>query len=399
MRTHRTPHPGRRDAARFHLGSFRFVVLAALFAAGALGAPAANQAARNSERAPDGREPAYARIDSLLDEGWYDDAHAALDALQAQAGESPALLFRRGRLAFFEEDYEAAEELLDRAIDGRGAQAEYHLWRGHAAGMRATTGSMFKALGRGKRCKREYEQALAIDPRHRDALFSLLLYHLQAPGIAGGDRERAPELAERLRAADPATGRQAWYLIHAIADEDSARAEAALKEAIRLAPERLESHAMLARFYVEHGNPARAESIGVALLATGADTLQVPVRLQLAELYLSQERLDAALAQYEAALAHDPAAHVAHYQIAKTCILAERDLERARRELAHYLAVKRKGTWPPAAAAHWRLAQVHQLQGDTEAARLEVRRALALDPDLEPAQELERELRGGGLFD
>jgi len=67
---------------------------------------------------------------------------------------------------------------------------------------RAQQASMFSALGHAKDALKYWQQALDIEPQHRRSLQSLAMYHLAAPGIAGGDKDQAVALAEQLLVLD-----------------------------------------------------------------------------------------------------------------------------------------------------------------------------------------------------
>ena len=54
--------------------------------------------------------------------------------------------------------------------------------------------------------KKTGEAALAIDPRHIDALGLVVDFYRYAPGIMGGDKKKAAEYVERMIKVDPAAG-------------------------------------------------------------------------------------------------------------------------------------------------------------------------------------------------
>src|SRR5262245_16098913 len=86
--------------------------------------------------------------------------------------------------------------------------AEYHIILADAYGQKAGSESagMFEKMRCGRTMKKEGDLALSIDPKNADALFGMIQFHLQAPGIVGGDKKKAHEYADRLVAVDPVKG-------------------------------------------------------------------------------------------------------------------------------------------------------------------------------------------------
>ncbi|MBN2170080.1 MAG: tetratricopeptide repeat protein [Candidatus Krumholzibacteriota bacterium] len=345
-----------------------------------------------AEDATAGLDPAgaAARAEVLLDEGWWDDAHALLaGAVAAQPGDA-RLRFLLGRTHFLLDDFDTAEKELERARDGGlDGDASLHVWLGHTVGLKAQRGSKLRALGRAKRCRQEYERAVALDPGNVDALWSLMEYRLQAPGIAGGDREEARRLAGAIAERDTLLGHRARAEVLE-ADGDLAAAEAELRAAVILAPADRQNDYRLGAFLQRHGRAAAADSILDAVLA--AEPTLISAWIEKGFRAQRREDWDEALVAFERVLELDPEEGSARYQVARTCIFAERGLDRAERCLVDYLARRRKGWWPAPVHAHWRLGQVYQLQGRRKDAIREYQAVLKLDPDYEDARNRLRKL-------
>jgi tetratricopeptide (TPR) repeat protein len=101
---------------------------------------------------------------------------------------------------------EAAEAFLARALKIAPATASYQFWFGRASCDRAQQASMFSAIGYAKRCRKAFEQAVALAPSKVGYLKALGKYYAQAPGIAGGDQAQALLIADRLAQQDPLQG-------------------------------------------------------------------------------------------------------------------------------------------------------------------------------------------------
>jgi len=99
-----------------------------------------------------------------------------------------------------------AEDLLARAIKMESDNARYQFWFGRASCDSAQQAGMFSALGYAKRCRKAFEQAVSLAPADIGYLKALGKYYAQAPGIAGGDKDQALLLAEKLQQQDPLQG-------------------------------------------------------------------------------------------------------------------------------------------------------------------------------------------------
>jgi tetratricopeptide (TPR) repeat protein len=214
-------------------------------------------------------------------------------------------------------------------------------------------------------------------------------YRLQAPGIAGGDREEARRLAGAIAERDTLLGHRARAEVLE-ADGDLAAAEAELRTNVALAPEDRDNDYLLGAFLQRQGRAVAADSILDAVLA--AEPALASAWIEKGFRAQQREDWDEALAAFERVLELDPEEGSARYQVARTCIFAERGLDRAERCLVDYLAGRRKGWWPAPVHAHWRLGQVYQLQGRRKDAIREYQAVLKLDPDYADARNRLRKL-------
>ena len=155
------------------------------------------------------------------------------------AGEPGREDWEEGRRLFAIEDYKAAQKSLEQAVRKNPASSTYHYWLGLAIGRRAesmTGFGRFRAMGLAKKVKVQFERAVELDESNIDALEALHYFHLQAPGIAGGDKAEARKLADRVKKLDEARGAIAWARCHEH-DKDFSNAAAQYALARELAPE------------------------------------------------------------------------------------------------------------------------------------------------------------------
>jgi tetratricopeptide (TPR) repeat protein len=244
----------------------------------------------------------------------------------------------------------------------------------------------------GKRFKKEVETAITLDPRHVDARIDLMMFHLEAPGIAGGDKKKAALQVEEIARIDPLQGhlaRMQW----AMARKDSAAAEAAMRQAVALGDASFDVQMRAANYHA--GRRAHDQAERHARRAIAIDAARPGPYLLLAIVAAQRGRdseIDGILAAAEAAV---PGNLGAHYQAARALIAEKRDPARAERYLRRYLEVEPEGFAPTWAHARWRLGLALEQQGKTAVAAQEIEKALAQKPDLDDAKKDLKRLRQG----
>lgn len=112
----------------------------------------------------------------------------------------------------------------------------------------AQSGSKLKAIGRAKRCRDAFAQAVVFDPVNMDANIGLMQFYYGAPSFAGGDKAKGDAVIEATRATAPAL--HALMLgIKAVMAKDSRTAERQYLRAVALAPTDARMHTMLISTY------------------------------------------------------------------------------------------------------------------------------------------------------
>ena len=84
--------------------------------------------------------------------------------------------------------------------------AEYHYKYGGALGMKAKTVNKFKALGMIDEIKSSFEKAVALDPKHKESRWALVMLYLELPGIIGGSETKAVAYSNELMRLSPFDG-------------------------------------------------------------------------------------------------------------------------------------------------------------------------------------------------
>jgi tetratricopeptide (TPR) repeat protein len=294
-------------------------------------------------------------------------------------------LLSRARLAYKDADGALAPAEKAAALDPKSA--EYRWQVAQVIGEQASRASMFKAMGLAKRYRQEAEAALALNPAYINALMGFMEFNDQAPGIAGGDKHKAAELADRILAINKVDGCIAKIrLLGTQSPPPLDQIEQLWVQALAADSSRFEPHVNLANVYAGGKTPRLELAEKEALTARKIDPDRVTAHGILAAVYASQERwadLDAALAEAEKRIPDNLSPYL---RVAGTLQNAGKDLARAERYARKYLTQEPEPTASSHAVAHWRLALVLEKQGKKAEAVAELQTATRLDPKFEPAQ-------------
>jgi tetratricopeptide (TPR) repeat protein len=174
---------------------------------------------------------------------------------QTPANATPVATVDAIKAAYQRGDFDTAVSVGEKAVADSPKDPLLQLWLGRAYGRKAQAASVFSQIPLAKKCKAAFERAVALDPSSADARFALFSYHMQAPRIAGGDRNVARQQAGEILELDPVRGHWALAWV-AEKNKDGARAESEFRKALEAdgSGERLaDTHWRLARFYERAG--------------------------------------------------------------------------------------------------------------------------------------------------
>jgi len=290
-------------------------------------------------------------------------------------------------------DLEAALSLAEKACELAPRNAEHRYLLAGIYGQQAQKASVFGKLGFARRFQREAEAAIELDPGQVEARMGLIEFHLQAPGIAGGDKQEARRLAAEIGQIDPASGYLAQIRI-ARREERDAEVPGLYQKLAAVQSPSYSTLLSLASYYGADEQKQYERATSLALEARELDPGRAGAYSALAALYSLQKRwseLDALLAQAEANVADNPSPY---YQAARTLIQSDSDLPRAERYLRRYLTREPEPGAPTHAHAWWRLGNALEKQGRKPEAIQALSTAARLTPDLEEAQKDLKRLKG-----
>lgn len=230
---------------------------------------------------------------------------------------APALaddFVERGRAAIEARDFDEAADIFEDAVKADPDNAEYHHLYASALGAGINDASLFRKAGMARKMRMAWERAVELDPDHAGARVSLFQYYMNAPRIAGGDRDKAvAQLADIARIADARADDLDLRMTHAFLcqqAEDWACAATAFEAVVAVEQDRMMAWYQIGRTALRSGD--RHERGVEALLrylehspAEGEPSLAW-AHTRLGQIYLAQGRRDDARAQYDAALALEP---------------------------------------------------------------------------------------------
>ena len=104
-------------------------------------------------------------------------------------------------------ELDEAIEYAERSVELEDDSAKYHFRLGELYGIDAMEASIFRAPGLAGDIKEQFERVVELDPSHVGGQMALAQFYFQAPGIVGGDIDKAIEHAKIAAALDEKQGR------------------------------------------------------------------------------------------------------------------------------------------------------------------------------------------------
>lgn len=325
--------------------------------------------------------------EALIRNGHWKRARETAEAAYRQHPDDAraAALLSRVRREFH--DVDEAVKLAETAVKRDPKSAANHRALAEALEDQVNKLAIFKQLGQSRRIRAELDAALALAPKDPDNLADQIDYLAEAPGIAGGDKKKAAEVANELVKIDGAKGYLALANL-ARAQKENDRLEGLYRKAVEANPLSYEARIALAVFYTDpaHQNYSAVEREAAAAMEVNPDRIGAYRWLAFAQ--ASQKRVEDAaklLARAEAAVPDD----LSPYVYAARALLRDGvELPKSEAWLRKYFTETKEPEpgAPFLAGAHWSLALVYEKEHRLTDARSELQTALKLKPDFEPAK-------------
>lgn len=112
----------------------------------------------------------------------------------------------KGRLLLENDETEGAFDHFEALQKQHANNVDINYYLGVSAVIMAQKASIFSKLSYAKDFIKAMERTVELKPDHQDALNTLIGFHLNAPGIAGGDKDKALVYAKQLQSYDAELG-------------------------------------------------------------------------------------------------------------------------------------------------------------------------------------------------
>ena len=198
--------------------------------------------------------------EELIDNGHFKRAREIAEAAYKAHPEDAHANYVLARIRHEFDQLDEAAKLGETAVRLHPKSSPAHRELGEIYADQADHVSFLKQLGFARKIRAEFEAALAIAPKDPDSLFDQMQYFVEAPGVAGGDKNKAAQAANNLVKIDPARGYLALAFIARNEKQDD-KLEGLYQKAGESNPRNYEAQITLANFYSgsRHSNFGQAE--------------------------------------------------------------------------------------------------------------------------------------------
>lgn len=286
--------------------------------------------------------------------GDYPTAISTLKAAISRNPNSAEAYYWLGRSYFELRDFANSVAQAAKAVALDGRNSVYHEWLGRAYGEQA---QKERSVYQARRVKKEFEQAVLLDPSNIPARRDLEEYCIKAPWIIGGSKDQAYAQVQAIAQINPIEGHLAQAAYY---DEEANRpdlAEREYRQVLIAKPAQIDPYFEVMHFYQERNQPAQ----------------MAPAIAAAAEVNPKDPRLT--------------------YYRGVSLVLSHADPDAAEANLKSFLATTPdRSDWPPHASAREWLGKLYESRGQAAAAAEQYRAALQLDPDRSELRERLRRL-------
>ena len=293
----------------------------------------------------------------LFNSQQFDKAVKTLELISSEDAGYADARYYLGRIAYEQEDYEAAKGFFTAATKANDTSSEYFTWLGHALGTLTNSVGKLRQATLAPKIKNAYIRAVELDPDNLEAQWGLVRFYREAPGFVGGSLEKAEQSAKEILRIDP-----------------------------------LDGHIALSDVYLRQEQPEKAEAQYIAAAAIDQRRLA-----HLGIFYQNQGWFDKAFDTFQNAFTLMPEDMNLLYQIGRTSALSGERADLGIESLERYLRETDEANASPShAGAHMRLAMIYEKQGDFTKAKTFYQKALKGDPDMKLAKDGLKRVRKQG---
>lgn len=292
----------------------------------------------------------YQNVEQALAASDFDTALELVNQLDKNDPDYKKIDYIKALVAMNKGDLDQAEEYIESALELNSEAKIYNL-AGGIYGMQAANVSIFSKLGYAKKSKKYLLKAYQAEPDNKDYIIGLLMFNMQAPGIAGGDSDQIEPLLKELEKMD-------------------------LKSAVQIRTQYIAE---------EEGKDEALNFISVKVIEHPDD---LDYRFFRAFLYSSMEQYQHAYEDYKLITAQKPADWETNetwrnslYQLGKLASTQNKWLMHGKTSFIEYLTLKNTKNSPPHAWASYRLGLIYQHLQQPQLAQESFMQSLAMNPD------------------
>jgi tetratricopeptide (TPR) repeat protein len=271
----------------------------------------------------------------------------AIEILNRAATSSPndAAVYHLLARSYFESgQLDRAVACAEKSVALAPDSSAYHELLGHLYGEKAARSGWLSALSLARKARKEFENAVQLDPRNFSGMQALIEFDCSAPGMAGGGEDKARPEIQKLSSLDAAEGRYAAGNCRR-QKKDFEVADAEFQKSLALHPQSADLIYDIGDHYMKRGQ---------------ADRLWLVVK--------EGQRADA----------KDPRGDF--YRAVALAIQKEKPAESASLIRDYIAHAPKRDNYPSKAMAHYWLGRIQENLNDTISAKKEYREAVDLEP-------------------
>ncbi|MEC9373946.1 MAG: tetratricopeptide repeat protein [Planctomycetota bacterium] len=259
------------------------------------------------------------RTDGEISPDTLDEAARALTTAASAEPKNDDWQIGLALIAQRRDKWDDAIDHAEKAINLDPNVAEHHYILGNACFGGINEASLFRKGSLASQGRKAYQTAIELDPSHIGAHMGLFEFYMNAPGIAGGSKKKAREVAEQLSNVSGAEFAGQSLLARMAADEKDWDAfAAACAKARETAPDERrvdQMHMFEGQILLTSKNDPRAALTAFSRVKTPTTTSLYLTGLAHRALGDDQQ----AIALFEQVLAEDPNARNTRYNLAELC--------------------------------------------------------------------------------
>lgn len=353
-------------------------------------------------------------VQENVDAGWYEAANTMLDPLVNSKSADPQAYYLKAKVLLFLRELDEAQDWAEKSVKAAPDSSRYWSQLGTIKAFRIRKSPM-KGVTLGRSTKKNYEKGVEIDPTNLEALWSLLRFNMYAPGIAGGNKDKARQMAEEILAVDRAQGHLARAEILRRLDDDLEKSRMELAKATAVDPTNANLCYEIGRSLMAEGNPqvaleyyqlgaerdpipaAGQVRLGKIFLRLGmypeaegafqnaqSDPEQVlPAEIGVGHILAATGQPEKSLAKFRQLAQAHPDYLPLNYHLAQSILANGGPSEEARDLLQSYLESSLNYFWPSRAQGNWQLALALEDLGEFNLAYEAITYAMENGPEVE----------------